>query len=229
MFWDIGQQKSFCIPKKAFCTPKKVAPMFHGDDFLAEGHDSSLHKLDEVLGAFEIKRWPRTGPTAGRERVFLHRTIRWKNLTRSQTRGCIDRDLVIGRTRDPVATPSGIFSYTPEPHIAFCPIFVHQLFPAFEPLFQKWIIFVRVTLLDSNLRPSAEKRSNLAPTPSSSLARTTTIELPECQERRGAKTIKSVFFEKASAGRRPATPSQEHGLCPTFGVSAALSVEHCRP
>ena len=30
--------------------------MFHGDDFSAEGHDSSLDKLDEVLGAFEIKR-----------------------------------------------------------------------------------------------------------------------------------------------------------------------------
>ena len=51
--------------------------MFHGDDFLAEGHDSSLDKLDEVLGAFEIKRLPRIGPTAGREGVFLHRTIRW--------------------------------------------------------------------------------------------------------------------------------------------------------
>ena len=51
--------------------------MFHGDDFLAEGHDSSLDKLDEVLGAFEIKRLPRIGPTAGREEVFLHRRIRW--------------------------------------------------------------------------------------------------------------------------------------------------------
>ena len=51
--------------------------MFHGDDFLAEGHDSSLDKLDEVLGAFEIKRLPRIGPTAGRDAVFLHRTIRW--------------------------------------------------------------------------------------------------------------------------------------------------------
>ena len=51
--------------------------MFHGDDFLAEGHDSSLDKLDEVLGAFEINRFPRIGPTAGREGVFLHRTIRW--------------------------------------------------------------------------------------------------------------------------------------------------------
>ena len=51
--------------------------LFHGDDFLAEGHDSSLDKLGEVLGAFEIKRLPRIGPTADREGVFLHRRIRW--------------------------------------------------------------------------------------------------------------------------------------------------------
>ena len=50
---------------------------FHGEDFLAEGHDSSLNKLDEVLGAFEMKRLPRIGPTAGREEVFLHKTTRW--------------------------------------------------------------------------------------------------------------------------------------------------------
>ena len=52
------------------------------------------------------------------------------------------------------------FCFTPEPHIAFCPIYVHPLFLVFEPHIQKWVIFV--TLLDSNLRPSAEKRSNLA-------------------------------------------------------------------
>ena len=51
--------------------------MFHGDDFLAESHDISLDKLDDVLGAFEIKRLPRIGPIAGREWVFLHRTMRW--------------------------------------------------------------------------------------------------------------------------------------------------------
>ena len=103
----------------------------------------------------------------------------------------------------------GIFSYTREPQIAFCPIFVHPLFPVFEPHIQNGsflsvVALVSVTLLDSNPRPSAEKRSNLAPTPFSSLARTATIELPECQERRGAKTIQSVFFEKASPaeGRR---------------------------
>ena len=36
-----------------------------------------MDKLDEVLEAFEIKRLPRIGPTAGREVVFLHRRIRW--------------------------------------------------------------------------------------------------------------------------------------------------------
>ena len=40
------------------------------------------------------------------------------------------------------------------------------------------------------------------------------IELPECQER-GAKTKYSVFLRTR--------------LMPTFGVSAALSVEHCQP
>ena len=48
--------------------------LFHGDDFLAESPFSSLEKLDDVLGAFEIKRMPRIGPTAGRKSVFLHRT-----------------------------------------------------------------------------------------------------------------------------------------------------------
>ena len=36
--------------------------LFHGDDFLAEGHDSSLDKLDEVLGAFETRRLPAQQP-----------------------------------------------------------------------------------------------------------------------------------------------------------------------
>ena len=51
--------------------------LFHGENFLAEGHVSSLDKLSEVLGAFVIKRLPRNGPTASRESVFLQKTIRW--------------------------------------------------------------------------------------------------------------------------------------------------------
>ena len=38
---------------------------------------------------------------------------------------------------------TGIFGFSPEPHIAFCPIFVHPLFTVFEPHIQKWVIFVR--------------------------------------------------------------------------------------
>ena len=51
--------------------------LFHEDDFLAEGHDGSLDKLDEVLGAFEIKRLPAIGPIAGRAGLLLRKRIRW--------------------------------------------------------------------------------------------------------------------------------------------------------
>ena len=44
---------------------------------------------------------------------------------------------------DPAREVVGIFSYTPEPHIAFCTIFVHPLFAVFEHHVQKWVIFVR--------------------------------------------------------------------------------------
>ena len=55
--------------------------------------------------------------------------------------------------------------------------------------------------------------------------RTATIDLPECQERRGANK-KNRVFEKAS----PAEGWRRlHKNMPTFGVSAALSTEHCRP
>ena len=62
-----------CVPCVAYNETEDSLVMFHGDHFLAEGHDSSLDKLDDVLGA---KRLPRIGPTAGRE-GFLHRRIRW--------------------------------------------------------------------------------------------------------------------------------------------------------
>ena len=47
-----------------------------------------------------------------------------------------------GKSKLEVSNP-GTFSYTPEPHVAFCPIFVHPLFPVFEHHIQKWVIFVR--------------------------------------------------------------------------------------
>ena len=133
---------------------------------------------------------------------------------------------------------TGIFSYTPEPHIAFCPIFVHPLFPVFEPPYSKngsflsVVAFVSVTLLDSTPRSSAEKRSN------PSLARTTTIELPVCQERRGQKQFSPCFLRRrrrpkagdaftrtrlmltfgVSAGRRPAMFRRKAGEGPKVGV-----------
>ena len=99
----------------------------------------------------------------------------------------------------------------PNPTLHFAPFLSTHFFPCLNPIFKNGLFLSvvalgSVTLLDSNPRSSTEKRSNLA---------TTTIELPECQERRGANNLV----------RRPATLSQEHWLMPTFGVSAALSVE----
>ena len=59
-----------CVPCVAYNETEDSLVMLHGDVFfLAEGHDSSLDKLDEVLGASEVKCLPRIGPTAGREGV----------------------------------------------------------------------------------------------------------------------------------------------------------------
>ena len=82
--------------------------------------------------------------------------------------------------KNPRMASKGIFSYTPEPHIAFLPLFLStHFFPCLFTIFKNGsflsvVALVSVTLLDSNPRPSAEKRSILAPTPASSLARTTT-------------------------------------------------------
>ena len=89
------------VPCVAYNETEDSLVMFHGGDFLAEGHDSSLDKLDEVLGAFEIKRLPRIGPGSWlgwgvsaqndtMERIWILVS------TRSQTRGCIDCDFVAG-------------------------------------------------------------------------------------------------------------------------------------
>ena len=51
--------------------------IFHGDDFLAEGHDSTLDKLDVVLGEFELKIAKRCGPTGVSSTEFLRRKLGW--------------------------------------------------------------------------------------------------------------------------------------------------------
>ena len=68
-----GKHCVTCVPCVAYNENEDSLVLFDGDDFFAEGHDSSLDKLDEVLGAFEIKRLARIGPTASGEGVFLHK------------------------------------------------------------------------------------------------------------------------------------------------------------
>ena len=98
------------------------------------------------------------------------------------------------RSQEETQTQRVFLVIRPNPIMHFAEFLSTHFFPCWNPIFKNGsflsvVALVSVTLLDSNPRPSSEKRSNLAPTPSSSLAQTTTIELPECQERRGAKTI----------------------------------------
>ena len=51
--------------------------MFHEDDFMTEGHDSALGKLDAMLDSDKVRRSTRIGPTACHEGMLLYRTIRW--------------------------------------------------------------------------------------------------------------------------------------------------------
>lgn len=48
-----------------------------GNDFLAEGSNEALNRVDELLENFEIKKKPRAGPGAGSQTEFLHRTLIW--------------------------------------------------------------------------------------------------------------------------------------------------------
>ena len=132
----------------------------------------------------------------------------------------------------PIST-SGIICHTPEPHVAFSPTFVHPLFPVFEPHIQKWVIFVRrrpcvCDTLRFESFPSPEKKIDFGTDSLLFPPRTTTIKLPECQERRGAKTKKSVFLRRRR-GPKAGDAFTRTRLMPTFGVSSALSAEHCGP
>ena len=98
-----------------------------------------------------------------------------------------------------LSSKKGIFSYTPEPQIAFC---IH-FFPCLNPIFKNGSFLSAVALcVCDTLRfespPLPGKKIDFGTDSLLFPLRTATIDLPECQERRGAKTIKSVFFEKAS-------------------------------
>ena len=47
--------------------------------------------------------------------------------------------------------------FSPEPHIAFCPIFCPPTFPVFEPHFQKWVILsVEYKFIQNHFHPKRE-------------------------------------------------------------------------
>ena len=136
------------------------------------------------------------------------------------------------RTRSP--EEKGIFSYTPEPHVAFCPIFVHPLFPAFELHIQKWVIFVRRRPLTfqnvrqhycSCLCQSVASRDGDEST-NAHLRRQ--LNFPNVKNDAGQKQYSSCFLRRH---RRPKAGDAftRTRLMPTFGVSVGLSVERCRP
>ena len=65
------------IPCVAYNRKEDSMVIFHGDDFLAEGEDGALDKLDLVLKAFEVKCLPRVGPGGANKVKLLHRWLLW--------------------------------------------------------------------------------------------------------------------------------------------------------
>ena len=127
-------------------------------------------------------------------------------------------------------TEKGIFSYTPEPHVGFCPIFVHPLFPVFEPHTPKWVIFVRrrPCVCDTfrfESPPLRGKKIELLPPPPSRGLRQ--LNFPNVKNDAGQKQYSPCFLRRRR-GPKAGDAFTRTRLMPTFGVSAALSVEQCR-
>ena len=133
-----------------------------------------------------------------------------------------------------IHSPSGYFqSYARTPY-CICPIFVHPLFTMFEPHIQKWVIFVRrrPCVCDTfrvESPPLHEKKKRiwhrLPPPP---LRGQQQLNFPNVKNDAGQKQNSQCFLRRR---RRPKAGDAftRTRLMPTFGVSAALSVEHCRP
>ena len=109
----------------------------------------------------------------------------------------------------------------PNPMLHFHPFFVHPLFPVFEPHIQKWVIFVRrrpcvCDIFRFESPPPRGKKDRiwhrLPPPPSHGLRQ---LNFPNVKNDAGQKQHSPCFLGR----RRPATPSQEHGLCPPWGFS----------
>ena len=72
-----GWEPVWSVPCVCYNEKEDSMVLYHGDDFLGEGHDSSIDKLDTVLGEFTIKIEKRCGPTGVSTTSFLRRTITW--------------------------------------------------------------------------------------------------------------------------------------------------------
>ena len=101
----------------------------------------------EVTGKVWSTRWcyRKKGPKQVRARFVVRHFANslCANLCNSTHQSVVSQASVERPPFCSVTLVLGIFSYTPEPHVAICPIFVHPLFPVFEPQIQKWVIFVR--------------------------------------------------------------------------------------
>ena len=137
---------------------------------------------------------------------------------RSKTKGQVDNvakqaeraQTLVMMGRGVYKSTKGFFYYTPEAHVAFCPILSTHFFPCLNPTFKNGSFFVRrrpcvCDIFRFESPPPAEKRSNLAQK----------LNFPNVKNDAGQKQHSPCFLGR----RRPATPSQEHGLCPPWGFS----------
>ena len=122
----------------------------------------------------------------------------------------------------------------PNPFLYFAPFLSTHFFPVFEPHIQKWVIFVRrrpcvydTFRFESPPPPRKKDRiwHRLPPPPSRGLRQ---LNFPNVKNDAGQKQYSPCFLRRR---RRPKAGDAftRTRLMPTFGVSAALSVEHCRP
>ena len=86
------------------------------------------------------------------------------------------------------------FVARPNPMLHFAPFLSTHFFPCLNPMFKNGSFLSVCDTLKFESPPLRGKKIEFGTDSSSSLARIATIELPECQERRGAKTMQSVFF-----------------------------------
>ena len=125
-----------CIQTIAFCIQKKVSV---SQKFFAVCLQESERRLEQLEAQARVR------PTQVDAQVEVSVGVLQEKIdVFAEGAGrFVGRSHPSSAEASPSVDGRGIFSYTPEPHVAFCSIFVHTLFPVFEPHIQKWVIFVR--------------------------------------------------------------------------------------